>query len=100
MAFANLPFEDRIRKAAECGFRNVEMWFVDKSFKGKPEELARMADDARRRDHEHGDRLARRLHRRRAHESRPPQEVARAGGDDHRIHQAGRHSRHHRLHGQ
>ncbi len=44
MAFANLPFEDRIRKAAECGFRNVEMWFVDKSFKGKPQELAKMAD--------------------------------------------------------
>jgi hydroxypyruvate isomerase len=44
MAFANLRFEDRIRKAAECGFRNVEMWFVDKSFKGKPEALAKMAD--------------------------------------------------------
>jgi hydroxypyruvate isomerase len=44
MAFAGLPFEDRIRKAAECGYRNVEMWFVDKSFKGKPEQLAKIAD--------------------------------------------------------
>ena len=43
MAFANLPFEDRIRKAADCGFRNVEMWFVDGSFKGKPERLAKIA---------------------------------------------------------
>jgi hydroxypyruvate isomerase len=32
MAFANLPFEERIRKAAQCGFKNVEMWFVDMSF--------------------------------------------------------------------
>jgi hydroxypyruvate isomerase len=44
MAFAKLPFEDRIRKAADCGLRNVEMWFVDKSFKGKPEQLAKLAD--------------------------------------------------------
>ena len=44
MAFAGLPFEDRIRKAADCGFRNVEMWFVDKSFKGTPEQLARTAE--------------------------------------------------------
>ena len=44
MAFAKLPFEDRIRKAAGCGFRNVEMWFVDKSFKGKPEQLAKIAE--------------------------------------------------------
>ena len=43
MAFAKLPFEQRLRKAAELGFRNVEMWFVDESFKGKPEELAKMA---------------------------------------------------------
>ncbi len=44
MAFANLPFADRIRKAAACGFRNVEMWFVDASFKGKSGKLARMAE--------------------------------------------------------
>jgi len=43
MAFASLPFEDRVRKAADCGFRNVEMWFVDRSFKGKPEQLAKIA---------------------------------------------------------
>jgi len=44
MAFADLPFEDRVRKAADCGLRNVEMWFVDGSFKGKPEELAKIAE--------------------------------------------------------
>ena len=43
MALTGLPFEDRIRKAAEIGFKNVEMWFVDMSFKGKPAELARIA---------------------------------------------------------
>lgn len=44
MAFADLPFEERIRKAAECGFRNVEMWFVDRSFKGEPDQLAGIAE--------------------------------------------------------
>jgi hydroxypyruvate isomerase len=43
MAFADLLFEDRVRKAADCGFRNVEMWFVDGSFKGRPEQLANIA---------------------------------------------------------
>lgn len=43
MALAAFPFEERIQKAARLGFRNVEMWFVDGSFKGKPEELARIA---------------------------------------------------------
>lgn len=42
MVFARLPFEQRLKKAAEFGFKNVEMWFVDESFKGKPEELAKM----------------------------------------------------------
>ena len=45
MALAALPFENRIQKAAQLGFRNVEMWFVDGSFKGEPEELARIARD-------------------------------------------------------
>lgn len=44
MAFSNLPFEDRVRKAAELGFRNIEMWFVDMSYKGSPENLARLAE--------------------------------------------------------
>lgn len=43
MAFARLPFEQRLEKAAELGFKNVEMWFVDESFKGEPDELAKMA---------------------------------------------------------
>jgi hydroxypyruvate isomerase len=43
MAFADLPFEERIRKAARCGFKNVEMWFVDMSFRGEPEQLAQLA---------------------------------------------------------
>ncbi len=43
MAFANLPFEERLKRAAQCGFKNVEMWFVDMSFKGQPEQLAQIA---------------------------------------------------------
>jgi hydroxypyruvate isomerase len=43
MAFAKLPFEERIKKAAAIGFTNVEMWFVDMSFKGKAEDLAKIA---------------------------------------------------------
>ncbi len=43
MAFANLPFEERVKKAADVGFKNVEMWFVDMSFKGKPDQLATIA---------------------------------------------------------
>ncbi len=40
MALTSLPFEKRIEKAAELGFKNVEMWFVDDTYKGKPEKLA------------------------------------------------------------
>lgn len=43
MVFAKLPFEERLKKAVETGFKNVEMWFVDMSFKGSPEELAGLA---------------------------------------------------------
>jgi hydroxypyruvate isomerase len=43
MALDNLPFEQRVQKAAEIGFRYVEMWFVDMSYKGKPETLAAIA---------------------------------------------------------
>lgn len=43
MAFNKLPFEERMRAAAEIGFEYVEMWFVDGSFKGTPQELAAMA---------------------------------------------------------
>ena len=46
MALATLPFEQRIKKAADIGFKNVEMWFVDMSFKGKPDELAKIAADS------------------------------------------------------
>ena len=45
MALLKLPFEARVRKAAELGFKYVEMWWVDSSFKGTPEQLARLADD-------------------------------------------------------
>lgn len=44
MALDDLPFERRVQKAAEIGFKYVEMWFVDMSFKGKPEEIASIAD--------------------------------------------------------
>ena len=43
MAFAGLPFEQRLAAAAKAGFRFVEMWFVDGSFRGPGEELAAMA---------------------------------------------------------
>ena len=45
MAFTKLPFAQRVEKAARLGFKNVEMWFVDMSFKGTPDELAKIADD-------------------------------------------------------
>ncbi|MBX7259455.1 MAG: TIM barrel protein [Candidatus Hydrogenedentes bacterium] len=44
MALTGLPFEKRIEKAAEIGFKNVEMWFVDMSYSGSPGELARLAE--------------------------------------------------------
>ena len=43
MAFARLPFEQRLAAAAKAGFQYVEMWFVDGSFRGSGEELAAMA---------------------------------------------------------
>lgn len=43
MVFVKMPFEKRLKKAAEAGLKNVEMWFVDMSFKGRPEELAGLA---------------------------------------------------------
>ncbi len=43
MAFASLPFEQRLAAAAKAGFRYVEMWFVDGSFRGTGEELAALA---------------------------------------------------------
>ena len=46
MALTKMPFEDRIQKAAELGFRFVEMWFVDMSYKGKPDALADLAERA------------------------------------------------------
>ncbi|HMD86502.1 MAG TPA: TIM barrel protein [Terriglobia bacterium] len=46
MALLQLPFEARVRKAAELGFERVEIWWVDSSFKGTPEQLARLAEEA------------------------------------------------------
>ena len=45
MALDNLPFEQRVQKAAEIGFKYIEMWFVDMSFKGRPEKLAAIANE-------------------------------------------------------
>ena len=44
MVLSKLAFEDRLRKAAEIGLENVEMWMVDGSFKGGPDELARLCE--------------------------------------------------------
>ena len=43
MALTDRPFEDRLASAAKLGFKNVEMWFVDMSYKGKGEALAKLA---------------------------------------------------------
>jgi hydroxypyruvate isomerase len=43
MALTKLPFEERVKTAARVGFKYVEMWFVDASFKGTPEQLAKLA---------------------------------------------------------
>lgn len=43
MALTGLPFEDRIRKAADLGLRNVEFWFTDGSYRGRPDHLAAVA---------------------------------------------------------
>jgi hydroxypyruvate isomerase len=45
MAFAELPFEERVKMAANLGLKNVEMWFVDMSFREGPDELAKIADN-------------------------------------------------------
>jgi len=43
MALTDRPFEQRLAAAAELGFKNVEMWFIDLSYKGSGEDLARLA---------------------------------------------------------
>jgi len=45
-ALTELPFEQRLDKAAEIGLTHVEMWLVDRSFRGTPEDLAGRADRA------------------------------------------------------
>jgi hydroxypyruvate isomerase len=44
MALTGLSFEDRLKHASELGFKNVEMWFVDGSYKGSGENLAKLAE--------------------------------------------------------
>ena len=46
MALTNLPFEERVKKAAQLGFKYVEMWWVDGSFKGTAEQLAKLAEQS------------------------------------------------------
>lgn len=46
MALLKLPFEARVKKAGELGFECVEMWWVDSSFKGTPEQLTKLAEQA------------------------------------------------------
>lgn len=43
MALTRFPLEERVKKAAQIGFKYVEMWWVDGSFKGTPEQLAKLA---------------------------------------------------------
>ena len=44
MVFADLPFEERLEKAAAAGLKNVEMWLVDRSWQAGPDALARVAE--------------------------------------------------------
>ncbi len=46
MIFTKDPLEERMRKAARAGLRNVEMWFVDLSWKQGPAELSAAAKGA------------------------------------------------------
>lgn len=46
MIFTKDPLEERMRKAARAGVRNVEMWFVDMTWKRGPGELAAAAKGA------------------------------------------------------
>lgn len=43
MALTSFPFEERVKRAAQAGFKFVEMWWVDGSFKGTPGQLAKLA---------------------------------------------------------
>ena len=45
MSLTEFPFPERLRIAARTGLRHVEMWWVDRSFQGSPEELARLSED-------------------------------------------------------
>lgn len=45
MFLSSFPFEIRLKKASELGLKKVEMWFVDMSFKGKPDDLAKITQD-------------------------------------------------------
>ena len=45
MALTKFPFAERVQKAAQTGFKFVEMWWVDGSFKGSPVQLAKLASD-------------------------------------------------------
>jgi hydroxypyruvate isomerase len=47
MALTKLPFEARMKKAGQLGFKYVEMWWVvGGSFRGTPDELAKLAEQA------------------------------------------------------
>ena len=45
MVLSHFRFEERLRRASKAGFKNVEMWFVDMSYKGSAEDLARLAEE-------------------------------------------------------
>jgi len=47
MVFTDLPFEERLERAAQLGFKHVEMWFVDATYKDGPERLAELAEQHR-----------------------------------------------------
>jgi len=44
MVFEDIPFAERITRAAELGYTVAEMWHADPAAKGSPEELAALAE--------------------------------------------------------
>jgi hydroxypyruvate isomerase len=43
MVYTDQPFEVRLARAAELGFKRVEMWFVDATYQGSAAQLAKLA---------------------------------------------------------
>ena len=61
MALTSLPFEDRVKTAAQLGFKYVEIWWVNSFFKGTPGPVGQVGACQRREHYEYGHQFAGRL---------------------------------------